>query len=116
MVNHRLDFVIALKGGPQTMLVQALNVALHLFTASGGDRCASLVVDLHHQLVRALGREVKELDKNIGHVRHQIYWVIPHDRNPRTIKELIEIEFGIGQRAHDVTTVLKQKTAWKYLL
>src|SRR5580704_5170295 len=69
-------------GCPQTVTMQRLCVSLHGLTRAGGDHCPALVVHVQHQLLCLRLRVPEHGLKHVRHVRHQVYRVIPDDRDP----------------------------------
>src|SRR5580658_9682857 len=73
-------------GRPQAVAVQHLDVVLHRLPGPGGDHRLALVVHVEHQLGGLLLRVPEDVLEHVGHVRHQIHRVVPHDGDPGPIR------------------------------
>src|SRR5262249_47630122 len=71
--------------GPERVAVQAGAVVFHPLAGSAGDRRLALVVHVKHQRLGLVAAVPEQLLEHPRHVRHQVHWIIPDDRDPGSV-------------------------------
>src|SRR5690606_37904673 len=82
---------VVLEGGPQSVAVHGLDVALHLLARTAGDDRLAIVVRVQHELGGLVLGVAEVRLKDVRHIAHEVDRVVVGDGDPR------DVGFGYGE-------------------
>lgn len=92
---------VFLHGGPESMLMESVDIHFGLFAMTTGDDGPTLFMDVEHQLGGLFHAVAKEFLEYEGHITHQVDGVIPDQNDPRAIDPSRFISRPIDLRTFD---------------